>query len=880
MPTVRIMFSTRPLLLPTALLALLAGAVSASPSDADVRVQILEGIDREEPWKALDGDTPDEFRIPAFALTGVPRTYSAQGLIVDRSNPFRLRATARLELPSGKQKLLLRSLNAARLFLDGELIAETRFLVGNADGHESVPDIPDSGRGVRPLPAGHTETIVDLEVSPGSHLLRLEAIVGGKRLRTEIGELVVAVAPADAEASPFRVVSPSAPFELSDASWHSYQLNLRALLDDENATARRRAGRAQEESWRERAAAARRYVDALPPLDIPHLPAGTPAHNAIDRFVGQRLVEAGVEPLPLTDDWSFLRRLSLDVRGTVPQLSEIESFVRDVETQADRPEARARWIDRLIEDPAWADHWVSYWQDVLAENPGILKPKLNNTGPFRWWIHDAFLDNKPIDRFATELILMQGSVYGGGPAGFAMSTQNDVPMAAKAHVLSTAFLGIDLKCARCHDPPYQRFEQKDLFGMAAMLHGEALTVPATSSVPRSPEELERMVVSVTLEPGSAVEPTWPFGHLTVTDHLERAVDVPREEASEAVSHRSTREQLAALITAPQNVRFARVIANRLWKRFMGRGIVEPADDWENAAAVSHPQLLDYLGRELVRSGYDLKHLARLILSSHTYQRRGLSSDAPAEVAALFAGPIGRRMSAEQLVDSLFHAVGKQFDCEELNLDVDARRPIESFLNLGVPRRAWEFASLSNERDRPALSMPVAQSIVDVLTTFGWRDSRQDPLTVRENIVTVLQPLLLANGIVANRVATLSEGSALTVLALEERSVDELVRCVFLSILSRPPSGDEAEVFGRLLGPGFDARRRAPSSVSTTATADKHHAVSWSNHLSAEATRIKIALEERARHGDTPTPRLEPEWRERMEDMVWALLNSPEFLLLP
>src|SRR5204863_6517340 len=114
------------------------------------------------------------------------------------------------------------------------------------------------------------------------------------------------------------------------------------------------------------------------------------------------------------------RRVTLDTVGVVPSLEEIAAF----EAKPDR----AAVIDKLLADPRWADHWMGYWQDVLAENPNILNPTLNNTGPFRWWIYESLLDNKPMDRFATELILMEGSLRFGGAAGFSMASQNDVPM--------------------------------------------------------------------------------------------------------------------------------------------------------------------------------------------------------------------------------------------------------------------------------------------------------------------------------------------------------------------------------------------------------------------------------------------------------------------
>src|SRR5206468_10111129 len=113
-------------------------------------------------------------------------------------------------------------------------------------------------------------------------------------------------------------------------------------------------------------------------------------------------------------------------------------------------------------------------------------PTLNNTGPFRRFLHRAFLDDLPFDRFVTELVRMEGGKLSGGPAGFGMATQNDAPMAAKAHVLAKAFLAADMKCARCHDAPFHPYEQAALFGLAGFLAGKPRTIPATATVPRQP----------------------------------------------------------------------------------------------------------------------------------------------------------------------------------------------------------------------------------------------------------------------------------------------------------------------------------------------------------------------------------------------------------
>ena len=145
------------------------------------------------------------------------------------------------------------------------------------------------------------------------------------------------------------------------------------------------------------------------------------------------------------------------------------------------------------------------------------------------------------------------------------------------------------------------------------------------------------------------------------------------------------------ITSPHNRRFAEVIVNRLWRRYLGVGFVEPVHDWEEAT-IAQPELLRYLADELIEHDYDLKHVARLIFNSHAYQRMSAHHASVSE-AQLFAAPVRRRLTAEQLVDSLYHAAKKPLRSEQLTLDPEGRRPADTFLNLGSPTRAWEFTSL-------------------------------------------------------------------------------------------------------------------------------------------------------------------------------------------
>ena len=563
-------------------------------------------------------------------------------------------------------------------------------------------------------------------------------------------------------------------------------------------------------------------------------------------------------------DEKFLRRAFLDTVGVSPSLAEAKAFL-----DSKAPDKRAKLIEQLLGDVRWADNWVGYWQDVLAENPNILKPKLNNTGPFRYWIREAIADNKPVDRFATELILMRGSQWYGGTAGFGIATENDVPMAAKAHVIGSAFLGVEMKCARCHDAPYHDWKQGDLFQLAAMLGRKPIDLPASSTVPAAffDKKTREPLIEVTLRPGQTIQPAWPF-----EEFATKATDSIVGDA------RDTRQLLAAQVTASR--RFAEVMANRIWARFMGAGVIDPIDDWEGATP-SDPALLAALTDELVASGYDLKHLAKAIMTSDAYQREAIDVpiNSPAE-DRLFEGPYRRRMSAEQIVDTAFASVGQKMRTEELTLDVEGSLASANFLNFGFPQRAWEFSTLGNERDRPSLALPRAQAVADTLKAFGWRNSRPEPLTEREDEPNLIQPGVLANGVMGTWLTRLTDDSELTALVRRDIPLQQLLDDIFLQIATRKPSEDERERFTKLLEPGYAERLIPDGELTPKPEPTRFRYVSWSNHLNTEANVIKVQMEEAARQGDPPTRYLTPEWRERMEDAVWALLNSPEMVMMP
>jgi len=855
----------------TASVALATELDPSSVPSAELKVEVFEGVSVKAPWQ-VPTDPTSEWRQEVFAWTTLPNKYIRGGLIADRSNPFTLRGTANVEFPAGQFEFLLRTKNLARLLIDGEVVLSHEIaLKKNADGHEEVPELPQPIRPEHNAPPSiHCELTKRVSLKAGLHEIRLEALIGGKSVRAEIGELCVAV--ADSAESMFYVLTPTmnSQWPLIDTAWHELAARQWHRTSERNTAARRAKLNEDAEFWNRRHEIARQRFDgkqiAVPSVEQPEF-----VNNAIDSFIVAKLEARSVKPLPVVDDLPFLRRASLDIVGQTPSLQEVEAFQKAA--PADR---RRMLVDRLLADDRWADHWVPYWQDVLAENPNILKASLNNTGPFRWWIYESFLDNKPMDQFATDLILMRGSKYQGGPAGFEMATQNDVPAANKALILSEAFLATNMNCARCHDSPVNDVTQKQLFSIAAMLSRQAIELPKTSTVIVE-EGGREPLIEVSLRSGDLILPHWPLPQLG-SDALSR----------DAVQDTSdSRQWLAAIVTSPDNDRFAEVMVNRLWHRYLGRGLVEPIDDWAGVEP-SHPELLKFLARELVMHDYDLKHVARLILNSQTYQRQTVSASTAAEQGDAnatekelsYAAATRRRLTAEQIFDSLFGIAGKPLHAEPLTMDPEGRRPIKSFLNLGVPRRAWQFASLSNERDRPALSLPVAQSANDLLKAFGWREARQDATTSRDATMTPTQPLVLANGLMGRRLTGLSDDHAVTDLCLYASSLDQIVDQLYLSFFTRNPTDDERSAIAAILNEGFEDRVVAGVTPLKNTYAWQRHAVSWSNHLHAESSDIMLQLESRARQADPPTERLEADWRQRMEDVLWALTNNVELVFVP
>lgn len=834
--------------------------LAAAATDAQsVRVTLHEDNESRKAWPEEFHHPLLEYRTDAFLFTRIPQAYGRDGVRRDFSGPVILRAASWLDVDDqadSSLQFMLRAGGLTRLWINDRIVASTPPLPKNSDGHQPVNRYATDDPWLRRPHPGHHEKTFHYQPKRGRLAIVLETMIGDQGLRHEAGEITLAM--RSSQEQPWRIVAPDAFINLTDASIEDFRRDEAERIRSINDRRRRASAKRENEYWEHRHRMAAKAI-------------GRDRESTSARSIDEATVDLGSAESSrqhYLDDRAFARRLYLQTLGVIPTQTELAEFI----AQPIAPEKRREWlVDRVLADPRWAGHWTAYWMDVLAENPNILKPTLNNTGPFRWFLYDAMRDNLAVDRWVTNLISMTGSPHGGGPAGFALAAQNDVPMAAKAYVLSSAFLAANMKCARCHDAPYHDWTQGDLFSLAAMLKREAIEVPDSSSVPAAffedEEHADEDLITLSVRPGDTIQPDWPLGN----EYGERINE-------DWLRRNDARERLALRVTGPQNPVFPKVIVNRVWKRMIGEGIIEPVDDWDSARA-SHPELLQQLADDFVRSGYDLKAIVRQIATSDLYRRVARDRPIRYDVSKrTLDAPRKQSMSGEQVVDSLHTAIGRDMDVDRLTFDATNTRKSKDFGNLGIPDRAWQLTSLSNERDRPSLTFPRAAAVCECLEAFGWTGSRQEPINQREREANVSQPGILANGTLSVQLTRLTDNDAVTQLCLTAESSEQLTETIFLRFLNRLPTEREARVFGGLLDVGFADRVIDDHGFAETPIREPY--VNWSNHLSIEANEIRLRETARLRQGPKPTRRLEPAWREKAEDVVWALINTPEFQFIP
>ena len=484
-----------------------------------------------------------------------------------------------------------------------------------------------------------------------------------------------------------------------------------------------------------------------------------PPQNMLDAIAAAEWKRLGVQPAPLADDVTFLRRVFLDLIGTLPTPDEVRKFEAD--TSANK---RSRLVDELLARPEYVDYWSLKWGDMLRAHRRYLGDK--GLASFNGWIRQSVRDNKPLDVMTRELLTAQGNLFTNGPVGYFFI---DEKVEDLAETTSQVFLGIRLQCTKCHHHPNEVWSQDDYYGLAAFFSKletkDSGTAGARFGGPKSIRATDKE--NPNRKPQMVVAPRVFGSAATKLAGSSGATQTPTDSTGVTVD---PRQQLADWMTKPDNPYFARNFANRYWAALLGAGLVEPVDDMRATNPASLPALLDVLSKDFVEHRFDVKHLLRTICNSRVYQLASELNPPRDADGTLFTHRVPRRLSAEVLLDAINHVTGAT----------------ESFVGQPVGTRAI------------ALPDPTIASYF--LSTFG-RPQRNNPCECARGSNTDLsQALHLANSSALHD-KILSPTGRLAERLKANRTDDEIVEELYLTALARRPTDEERQAVREILAAG-------------------------------------------------------------------------------
>ena len=423
--------------------------------------------------------------------------------------------------------------------------------------------------------------------------------------------------------------------------------------------------------------------------------AALPESARIDEIIAKEWQKNSLQPNPPASDEVFLRRIYVDVVGRIPTIEEARAFLSS--TDKDK---RTKLIDQLLASDGYSANFFNYFADILrlqTDTKGQL------TGyAYADWLKAALKKNQPWDGMVRELLTTDGASWDSGAIGFYMRDQG----MQLDHLAATVqvFLGTQIVCAQCHNHPFDKWSQMDYYHMAAFTYGMdskkgyGLNLEGKTAMDKkarkSPEAqaLRRDLKSVQ-ESIKEVSKVLRYTTISETDRLPKLphdykyTDAkPNEEVQPKTMFGHEASQLpgesridsfARWMTAPENPRFTLVIANRLWKRAMGMGLIEPVDDMTDSTTPSNTELMAYLEKLMVEKKYDMKAYLRVLYNSDLYQRMPSTKDVPLGETYHFTGPLMRRMSAEQIWDSVATLIKGNIDEQAVEPNVVAERKLDA-----------------------------------------------------------------------------------------------------------------------------------------------------------------------------------------------------------
>jgi hypothetical protein len=481
------------------------------------------------------------------------------------------------------------------------------------------------------------------------------------------------------------------------------------------------------------------------PVEAP-LPPSAADVNAlaarIDRHITARWADENVSPAERVDDAGFLRRVSLDIAGRIPTVSEVREFL------ADRaPDKRRRAVDRLLEGNGYVNHFTTYWRRVMLPEANTSFQARCMVPGFEAWLRAQLKKNARYDDIVRDVITVPmtgaGNIYSfqnGGqltPLAFFQAKQNkpeDVG-AATARI----FLGVRLECAQCHDHPFDAWQREQFWSFAAFY------------APVKPQSQQPSGVVGLLSSLFGGKKAAPKG-LRIPD-TETYVTPAFLDNGEQAGGGDARQTLAVWMVSPQNPYFARTLVNRMWAHLFGIGLVNPVDDFGSSNQPSHPQLLDELARDFAANDFDLKYLIRAITASRTYQlSSSVGHPSQTDNPRLFARMAVKGLSSEQLFDSLAQATGyREPNRNQRQFAFNSNSPRTKFLEL-----------FNSDNDKPV-----------------------------ERETTILPALAMMNGQLVTNATNLNRSRTLAAVAeYPLMTTAERIEALYFAALSRPPRVEE------------------------------------------------------------------------------------------
>jgi hypothetical protein len=494
----------------------------------------------------------------------------------------------------------------------------------------------------------------------------------------------------------------------------------------------------------------------------------TRQNNFIDRHIFAKLKSLRMNPSPLASDEVYQRRAHLDLLGIPPSAEEARAFKADKS-----PDKRERLVDKLLARPEFADFWTLKWADALR----VESRTMDKTGmtKFHAWIRDAVATNRPVNQFVKEILAAEGSTYEVPQSNFyrAMRAPN-----ARAEGIARIFLGTRLQCAQCHNHPFDRWTQDDYFNWSAVFSRIDYKIISQEGVDKNDKHAFNGEQVVQINPKAKLEN--PRTGSPAQAKLLGAADLDPK----ALEEKRDLQAAAEWVTGPHNPLFAQAQVNRIWFHLMGRGLVDPVDDFRATNPASHPALLRELADTFVKSGYDMRHMIRLIMNSRSYQLSSEPNDSNHTDQVNYSHALIRRLTAEQLLDTLNQFAG-----------VPAK-----FADFPQYSRASQLPGPIHQRRRDANrddSMAFLQQFGQPPRMLACECERTDDTTMGQAFSLIGSP----------QISTLitREDNLLRTLQSQKLPSTEIINTLFWSALTRAPSPSEKEKLTAYLDSSPDQR---------------------------------------------------------------------------